>query len=167
MKSHLLIAGCAAVIGLLPIAARADDPPDFLRNAIERDNSEIMLGRLAERRAQSQAVRDFAEKLIADNTQAREQATALAEQLGVPVPEGPTNNALDERNNLMGLHGRDFDHEFVRHMIDDHNEGIDQFRDEVGDDHGAVGGLAAQQLPALHANLEMARMISQDEGWGT
>jgi len=69
-RSFLLASVVAAAIGLSP-AAMADSPRQFLREAMQGNNSEIMLGNLAAERARSPAVREFGRTLVSDHQQAR------------------------------------------------------------------------------------------------
>lgn len=158
------MAACALLLTASSFtAALAESPRDFVQKTIERDNSEIMLGRLAEHGADNPAVRNFAQALVADHMRSKARALALGRVLGIPPAEGPTSDALDERNNLMGLHGRDFDSEFVHYTIDKHNDEISDCRDQADNDHGPAGQLAADALPALHAQLQNAKAIEQRE----
>src|SRR5205823_2599024 len=98
MKRTLHAAACTAVFlaastCLAPVLA--DSPRDFLKDAIKGDNSEIMLGRMSERRAATPAARDFAHRLIADHSLAKSEAMHLAARLHMRSPAGPDRNAME------------------------------------------------------------------------
>jgi putative membrane protein len=150
------LAAIAALVALLPVAALADSPQNFIRKAIKGDNSEIMLGRFAADHASNPAVRRFGRMLAEDHRMARMQAVPVARRLGVHPPTAPMAEARDERDKLRGMRGRAFDREFVRYMVDDHRKDIDDFRDEAGERHGAASALAARQLPTLRKHLNTA-----------
>lgn len=162
MPRATLRGSCAAfALALaLPLAAHAQDPQEFLRKAIKGDNSEIMLGHIAEMRGASPAVRHFGHTLIVDHMMAREQAMRVASRMGAPPPEGPTREAMMERDRLSGMGGPAFDHEFVRYMIDDHRKDIGDFRMEADAMNGPVSRIARQQLPTLRKHLDIAMSIS-------
>ena len=61
---------------------------------------------------------------------------------------------------LQQLSGRDFDHEFIRVMVEDHQKDIAEFKKEAGEGHGPVEQLAAQTLPTLEKHLQMAQSLS-------
>ena len=152
-------AACAAMIMAasgVSSAAYAGTPKQFLQNAIQGDNSEMMLGRLAQRKADSQSVQEFGETLFDDHSKAKAQAARVAERLGVPVPERPMDKALDERDRLSRLSGEQFDREFVRYMVRDHRHDIGEFRKEADAHQGMVSRLAREQLPTLKKHLDMA-----------
>lgn len=149
---------------LAPVAARADSPREFLYNALQGDNSEIMLGNLAADRARDPAVRDFGRTLVSDHSQARGEVLDVGRRFGIRPTREVAPEARDERDRLMGLRGHDFDREFVRYMIDDHRRDIDDFRDEAREHHGPVSDLAARQLPTLREHLRMARSLERGSG---
>ena len=159
MVSKILFgATCAAMImaasSMSP--ASAATPRQFLENAIRGDNSEIMLGRIAEKRADGPSVREFGRTLFEDHSKAKAQASRVAERLGLPVPEKPLPVAIEERQRLASLSGEQFDREFVRYMVGDHRHDIADFRKEVAQHDGMVSRLAREQLPTLKKHLDMA-----------
>lgn len=165
MKHSLLLAGSVmALLALSPAAAQADNPRQFLRQAQEGANSEIMLGRIAAERAQSPAVRDFGQTLITDHQQARQQVRALGREFGLRPIWQPSEQARDERQKLDSLRGRDFDREFVRYMIEDHRKDISEFREEANEEHGRVSELARTQLPTIRNHLRMAIALERSDG---
>jgi putative membrane protein len=159
MKLSLICGAVVAFAALTPVGASADSPRHFLHDAIAGDNSEIALGNMAQEHAASGQVRDFGRTLSTDHSQARDHAQALADHMGIGRVRGMTPEAQRERDRLFGLHGRDFDREFVRYMIDDHRQDIAKFRDEAREHHGPVSQLARQQLPTLQKHLDMALAI--------
>ena len=162
MKHTLCTAACAAAVvatlGLAP--AMAGSPRDFLKDAIKGDNSEIMLGKLGERRAATPAGRDFAQTLVADHSRARSEAVRLARRLHVRPPLGPQKEALEARRHLSRLSGWSFDREFARYMVQDHQSDIAKFRKEADAGRGATSALAQRQLPTLHKHLDMAQRLN-------
>jgi len=158
MKHPLRAAACAVAIvaayGLTP--ALADDQRDFLKDAIKGDNSEIMLGRMGERRAAAPATRNFAQTLVADHSQAKSETVRLAERLHVRPPRGPEREAIEEHDRLRGLSGWAFDREFARYMVGDHRKDIAKFREEADAGRGPASALARHELPTLRKHLDMA-----------
>ncbi|HEX3429751.1 MAG TPA: DUF4142 domain-containing protein [Rhizomicrobium sp.] len=140
--------------------ALAASPRDFLKDAIKGDNSEIMLGRMGERRAAAPATRNFAHTLVGDHTQARSEAMRLADRLRIRPPRRPEREAVEERDRLQGLSGWAFDREFARYMVADHRKDIAKFREEADANQGAASALARHQLPTLRKHLDMALALN-------
>ena len=163
MKRTILLAGSViAALALTP--AYADSPRQFLRDALQGDNSEIMLGRMAAERARSPAVREFGQTLVSDHQQARQEVRDLARNFGLRGMWQSSQEAQDEREKLDGLQGREFDREFVRFMVDDHRKDVSAFRDEANENHGQVSDLARNQLPTLRNHLRMAIALERSDG---
>ena len=146
------------------VVAQADSPREFLMQAQQGANSEIMLGRLAAERARSPGVREFGETLVSDHRQAREDVRALGSRFGLRPNRDPGAEALEERDRLTAMRGRAFDREFIRYMIDDHRKDIAEFRDEAREGHGPVSDLARRQLPTLRKHLDMALALRNNSG---
>ena len=164
MKRTFLLAGVvAAALGVSP-AAYADSPRQFLRQAMQGNNSEIMLGNLAAERARSPSVREFGRTLVSDHQQARSEVVDMGRQFGLRPNRQISDEARETRDRLEGLRGREFDHEFVRAMVDDHRKDIAAFRDETREEHGAVSDLARNQLPTLRTHLRMAIALERSNG---
>jgi len=158
-------AACAAMIMAasgVSSAAYADTPRQFLTKAIEGDNSEIMLGRIAENRGDSQSIREFGKTLVDDHRAARTQAEGVAQQLGVPIPHNPVAKAMDERERLAGLRSEQFDREFARYMMKDHQQDLAEFRKEAAAHQGMVSKMAREQLPTLEKHLDMASALYRE-----
>lgn len=153
---------------LFAVPAYAQDQPSnanqFLMRAIQGDNSEIQLGRLAERNARDPDVRAFGATLVQDHSEARRQAAALAKSMNLRTPAHVTPEARDEYGKLRNLLGRNFDREFVQYMIKDHRKDIREYRDEAQSRRGRISRLAARQLPTLEKHLQMAQNLRRQEG---
>jgi putative membrane protein len=159
MKLRLwILAGALA----LATPALADSPQQFIRKAIEGDNSEMMLGRMAERNAVSEGVRNFGRTLATDHSMARDEAVRVAARLGIRPTKEPAVEAAQERDRLQGLAGRRaFDREFVRYMIADHRKDISEFRQEASEGHGPASRMAERQLPTLRKHLDIALSLER------
>jgi putative membrane protein len=164
MKRSLYLAGTILAAALLaPVAAQADSPRAFLHNALRGDNSEIMLGQLAAERGRSQGVRDFGRTLVADHSKARAEVLDVGRRFGIRPDREVKPEARMLRDRLMNMRGREFDREFIDHMVEDHRNDVAEFRDEARERHGAVSDLAARQLPTLREHLRTARALDRSQ----
>jgi putative membrane protein len=165
MKLRLLATVLLATSITGATSALADPPKRFLHDAVQGDNSEIMLGNIAVQQGRSGEVRRFGQTLVDDHRKARVQAQNVARHHRVYVSNRDiAPMALHERDRLSGMRGHEFDVEFARYMVDDHNQDIDKFRDEANKGHGEVANLARAQLPTLRKHLDIARGILEHEG---
>jgi putative membrane protein len=160
----LLAGSILAALSFGGLAARADSPREFLTQAQQGANAEIMLGQLAAERGRSPGVREFGQTLVEDHRQARQEVRDLGRRFGVRPTREVTPEAREERDRLAAMGGRRFDREFIRHMVDDHRKDIAEFRDEAREGHGAVSDLARRQLPTLRKHLDMAMALDNRGG---
>ena len=164
MKVPFLCSALIAATALFPLRAMADSPDHFLRQAIQGDNSEIMLGRMAQRQADSGKVRDFGRTLENDHMSARTDVANVARRMRLGFIANDRDiapDARDERDRLSRLNGRDFDREFIRFMIDDHRNDIRAFREEANESNDPASMLARQQLPTLEKHLNIALSLQR------
>jgi putative membrane protein len=157
--SHSFIssAAVAAMLFTTTHAFAAKSADDFIKDAIQGDNSEIMLGQLAEQKGGTDQAREFGRTLVTDHSKAKDEASAVAKQIGVTPPDQPTAEAQDEKTKLSNLSGSAFDKEFANYMVKDHEKDIQEFKEQVDAKQGPTSDLAAKQLPVLQKHLDMAK----------
>jgi putative membrane protein len=130
----------------------------FVQKAAEGGAAEIQLAQLAQTKASSQAIKDLANKLVADHTKANDSLKPLATKDNITWPTGLSAKDQAEYNKLQALSGAEFDREYVNHEIKDHKQDISLFQKES--DHGSnteVKAWAAENLPTLQEHLRMAQ----------
>jgi putative membrane protein len=131
-------------------APTADSSIDPLSQAIEMNNAEIALARIASGKAQDAKVKTFAEMLIKDHTAA---LTKLQSVQGVTTTEmkpNPRHQASADR--LSKLSGLEIDREFMRTMVADHQEAVKFFEQQ---------GKAADSAAPAPGRTSLAR-VSHD-----
>jgi putative membrane protein len=127
---------------------------------------EIDDGRLAEQRAASPAVRDFADRMARDHGMMQQQAGNLASRLNV-IPAAPTfREPLVAQphtgGQLQQRLGSDFDRAYIQHNIDEHEKAL-RVLDDIKRDvrNPEVQMLVAQTRPAIEAHLRAAEDLDR------
>lgn len=131
----------------------------FLMQAIQGDLAEIKLGELAQQKGQSDEVREYGAKLVQDHSKSLEEARQLAEAEGIEVPEEPSPEAQQVHEQLMGLSGEEFDREFVRSMVEDHEKAVSLFETQAEGSDTDTADYAEKTLPVLEEHLQIAESI--------
>lgn len=162
IRSFVAAAAIAALFGAgaTAAAAAAKSDKDFIKDAIKGDAGEVVLGKLAADKGGSADIRDFGSTLATDHGKAKDQATAVAEKLGVAAPDGIKDEAAAERDKLQGLSGDAFDQEFASYMVKDHEKDIAEYKTEADKGSGPASDYAKKNLPVLHKHLDIARSLS-------
>lgn len=178
----------------------------LLLGRIHHDNqSEIELATLAKQNSSSEAVKKFADRIIADHSKADEQVVALAKSKNIDLPSGAQMARLhqmrqDERqaravgsptgeyahttagvggagsehvgemaehhatvDKLRNLKGAEFDREFARAMVNDHQKTIYELtrvRSQIND--AEIVSLIDKLLPNFKQHLSMAQKLQDN-----
>jgi putative membrane protein len=131
---------------------------DFLKEASTVNQKEIEFGRLGQRQASNDRVRQFAQKLIDDHTRAQDELTTLARSKNVQIASQLPQEHRQMVDKMNQMQGAEFDREFIKHMIQGHEQAIQKF-----DQHARTGedaqlkAFAQRTLPILRNHLQTAR----------
>ena len=130
---------------------------EFLEQAAEGNMAEFRMSMIARNRASDPAVRDFADQMVQDHSQAHQELRDLAQDKGWPLP-----NRIDAEHRMMIRRlrmrsGDDFDRMYMRMMVRDHQGDVAVFRQYVqsGDDPD-LRAWARQMMPMLYHHRELA-----------
>jgi len=112
-----------------PRASTADKPKvvsdaDFLIRSISDGVAEVKLAEMADKRADSMAVKDFARQMQTDHTQANQKLMGFAKDLKIGVVAGTEREQREAVNRLSKLNGAEFDRAYMQLMVDEHNKAI-------------------------------------------
>jgi putative membrane protein len=173
MNKTMLLLGFAAVFAAAPAQAQsprtttqaaATQSPlsatdrQFLMTAIQGDLAEVQVGKLAQEKAQSQDVKQFAQTLQQDHSENLQKARQLAQESNIQAPSEPNAEQQQEYQRLSKLSGQEFDQQFAQSMVKDHKETISQFQKQA-QGRGMVARFAQQSLPTLQKHLQTSQSL--------
>lgn len=132
----------------------------FAEKAARLGMAEVQLATKVSARAQTQEVRSFAQRMIADHDASNRELTLLGAKKGFDPPADldADKKALDEK--LSKLAGPPLDRAYMQAMVDDHAAAVSAFEaaaSQLGDPD--LKGWAAKTLPTLRAHHQMAQQI--------
>jgi len=158
---HTAIAAAGAMLLLAGtqagLAAQSDET--FLKTAIGINLAEIQTGQLAQKNGSGSGIRDFGSMLVTDHSASNRDAMAIAEKLGITIPNAPSGEDQAMYKDLAGKTGSDFDHAFAQAMVDGHQKAIKLFTDESNSGTGDAKAYAAKTLPTLNKHLASAQTL--------
>jgi putative membrane protein len=135
---------------------------DLLVKGAQDNLFEIQAGQLASQQATNAEVKQFAEMMVQDHTQATDllQQAAAERNVTLPTDMGDQNQAILAR--LSDLSGAEFDRAYMTEMVNAHQKDVALFRNQIenGNDQ-ELSALAAEQLPTLEAHLRMAQDLAE------
>jgi putative membrane protein len=149
----------------------ASPPPDhsnvqdklFVRQAALGGQAEVELGKLAQRKASSAPVREFAGHMVEAHTKLNQQLQKLGRGVNADAPKADAQKSTDPehvriRTELDKSSGKDFDVAYVTSQIQDHQRTANllQWHLSTGQNE-ALKKYSADTLPEVMSHLEMAQ----------
>jgi putative membrane protein len=156
--------------------SQTDD--SFLSRAMEMNQAEIDISRTALEKTQNPRVKEYAEMMVQDHTQALDKLRNEAGGGQTQVQLSKQHQQLRDR--LSGLTGTQFDTEYMNAMVRDHQQAVQMFEKETNStDTGASqrqkpdsdtdtdAQIAREMLPTLQKHLKQAQQFQRDLGSNT
>ena len=135
----------------------------FVSEAAQGGMAEVQLGQIARDRASNPAVKEFAEKMVKEHTDADQQLSQLASQKGATLPTDIGASEKRETDRLLKLSGADFDRAYMKRMVRDHEKDVKEFQREAKNASDAdVQSFANKTLPTLQEHLKMAQDVDSN-----
>jgi putative membrane protein len=158
------VAGMTVVIAVTAnVQAGGDADQRFLAKAIAAQMAEIKLGETAVKHASSAEVKQFAQKMVEDHTKARDKMLERARELKVNVAEKPDKSHKELLDRLSQLKGQEFDREYMKIMVENHEKALENFRTGVKTlQDPALRTLINNTIPTVEAHLKHARELAKD-----
>jgi putative membrane protein len=135
----------------------------FVRGAALGGMAEVELGRLAQQKAQSNAVAEFAGRMVEDHGKANDRLVGLAKEDGIAVP-----GALDQKHQVMldqlePVSGAAFDRVYIAGQVADHQKAAQLLEYEIGSGQDIeLKSFASEILPIVFQHLQMAQDIQAE-----
>ena len=136
------------------------------------DSLEIALSQAGAARAQNQAVRDFAQRMVTEHSQHMQMGQQMAAQAGIspmPLPADTADAMMAKRmmNRLSNVAaGADYDRQLMRAEVMMHQHMLHELNMVRPQASGAAQQLVDQTIPVVQRHLTEAQTISKQVGGG-
>lgn len=130
----------------------------FAMKAADGGMAEVQLGELAEKNGESQMVKDFGKRMVADHSKANKELKSIAAKKNIMLPEKISAEHQMKVDKLSKLKGAEFDKAYMKEMKKDHQKDIAEFSrasKELKDPD--LKQFAEQTLPVLKGHMEMLK----------
>jgi putative membrane protein len=149
----------------------------FLNKAIEMNQAELEISRMAQGKAENPEVKEYADMMVRDHTEALEKLRSAANVSESQVPL--TKGHQETYDKLARMTGVQFDTEYMSAMVRDHREAVQTFQHEAENtDRGATtqrqkpgtaagtndAAIAREMLPTLQKHLSAAEQLTKGLG---
>ena len=127
---------------------------------------DIEVGKLARSKAQSDQVRQFAERMITDHTTAARSAAELTQRLHIRLEPNPTSESLKRGRDatvakLQTLSGAAFDKAYIDHEVGYHETVLSALDKTLipGAKNAELKALLVKARPVFEEHLNMAKQL--------
>ena len=134
----------------------------FVQDALEDDDAQVAMSRLAQQKASSPDVKQFSARMVEIHTQLNNQLKPAARELGMSAPKGPSKKEQKEIDRLQALNGPDFDTAYIQAMARQQQHDLKEFKDEAQSGQAAnIKQAAKQDEPVLAQHYQVLRKLAQ------
>ena len=159
-------------------ASNASGDHAFVEKMAQANIAEVKLGQLAAERASNAQVKTFGRRMATDHQKANTELKQVASKMAVQLPADTDAKHQELYDRLSKLKGAEFDREFMKAMVDGHQEVAQELERHAdnsarpgdrsvgtsGDASQAtasVNAWASKTLPDVRQHLEQAKQIDQ------
>jgi putative membrane protein len=153
-------------------ASLITDDRSFIVRAAAGSMAEVRFGHLAADKAAREEVKQFAQRMIDDHATLNEELMTVARDLELMAPHAMRPEDLEAYERISALTGAEFDRAFIQHVVQDHRQNLQLFRQHAQRaEHDGVKRFAQSKLPLLEQHyqraLELQQQVSGDGTSGT
>lgn len=158
--SVAIVGGFLVCAGSMRAQTVNDADQQFMKEAATGGMTEVELGRLAAQKGRNAQVRAFGNRMVRDHSKANTELKSLASQKHVTLPTTMTDEQKTAKANLMKLSGAEFDREYMRMMVEDHDKDVAAFQQKSTDAADVtLKEWVTKTLPTLQDHQRMAHAI--------
>ena len=133
----------------------------FINSAAEANLAEIDTAKMVGQKSTDPGVKDFANRMVTDHTQASQSLASFAEMSGVKLPTETGATERNQKNELQKLSGSKLDDAYLRDELQGHEEAIAAFENEIENGQNQeIKNYAARTLPTLQDHIRIAEDIA-------
>ena len=155
-----LATGMLGLSALSATAALSSADREFAMKAASGGLAEVQAAQLAEQRAASPQIKQFAQRMITDHTTANTELQQIAKQADISLPAQPTGKDAAEGQKLIT--GTAFDQAYAQGQLQDHRETVELVQKEASSGQDpALKAFAQKTLPILQQHLQMVEALNK------
>ncbi|SCZ58480.1 DUF4142 domain-containing protein [Thiohalomonas denitrificans] len=133
---------------------------EFVTKAAQDGLVEIKMAKLAQKKAHSDRLKDFANVMLDDHSLAKQRLEEVAKQIGIKLPKQLSESQKNLVDKMSKYKGDQFDRHFVSTILQEHKKDVSLYHRES--EHGGndeLKHLAAEIAPVLEKHLDMAQSM--------
>ena len=140
--------------------ASANPDQKFVEDAAKGNRAEVELGKMVASKAKDPAVKQFAQMMVNDHTDALNQLQKLAQSKNITLPDGLPSDAQDLQQKLSSDQGKQLEKDYMDGMVQDHQKDVQEFQDASQNlKDPDLKQWAGTMLPKLQQHLAKAQAV--------
>jgi putative membrane protein len=136
----------------------------FIKGAMQANQAEIALADSAIQKSQNAEVKQFAEHIRKDHTEANQKLQEIAQKNSITADAELDAKHKEKQTQLEQKTGEEFDKEFAKCMLKDHAKGISKYQQAARLQDADVKIYAQETLPKLRQHLQHAKTVAKAVG---
>ena len=156
----IAVAGC-----WLNTARAVDERPlddGLLIKASSCENAIIENSKLADKRAASAAVKEFAANMVIEHQKCYDKLAGVVKNRKIAVVSGLEKQEKEDHDRLSKLSGADFDREYMKWVVHHHKDAIGAIENQIKNGkNGEITTFAKEALPQLQDHLKRAEGLAK------
>lgn len=136
---------------------------DLILLAFMNNRMQYLMGEIAQQKAQSEAVRDFAESIVTGDEETRLKLEDMAQASNADLPEAIGATQRVKVDSIRELPEGEFEEAYMREVIYQYRENIDRLNELIDEaDNPMIEGLAAEIIDIQQQHMERAEGVLQE-----
>lgn len=136
----------------------------FVKEATQSHLAEIALADTAIQKSQNAEVKQFAEHIKKDHTEANQKLQAIAQKNSIKTDTEVDAKHKAKQTELEAKSGAEFDQEYSKMMLKSHAKGISKYQQAAKLSDADVRSYAQETLPALRKHLQHGKDVAKAVG---
>ena len=134
----------------------------YVVDAYSKGLMEIELAKAVKDKSANQEIKKMAEMMISQHTQVNAQLKGLADQKNITLPQGLSEEQMDETNKVMKKDGHELDKFYTNNLVEEHKDAIKLFEKAADKEEDAeLKNFFSATLPDLRNHLQMAEELDK------
>lgn len=130
----------------------------FVRQAALGGRAEVELGRLAQKKASAESVKNFAQRMIEDHGKSNDRLLRVGRDVNSQIPKELDPEHKRVQSELQQMNGEDFDIAYLTHQIGEHQKTANLLQWEISyGQNQELTKYAIDTLPGVMEHLEVAK----------
>jgi putative membrane protein len=138
-----------------------DEVAEFLVKSADARMMDAEEGILAAKKGSKKSIQKYGRWMVKDQGILLREIKKLAAKRSIALPTTISDKKENGREDLASKDGKEFDEEFIKMMIIDHERDIKLFENAIEFDDQEISAFAKKYLPTIQSHLEGIKAIDQ------